>query len=238
MTDIPTDFRVLHCDDALIAVDKPAGMLSQADRTGDPDLVAVAKAWLHEHRTAGPDPFVGLVHRLDRPASGVMVLGRTSDAARELSRQFRERFAEKRYLAVVEGEMTGMGTCVHYIAKKGREPMIVGPDDPDGKRAVLRWQALAPGAAASVVQVQLETGRPHQIRLQLSDEGFPIIGDLRHGGKRELHGRNLALHQILLRVEHPATYQMMTLTASPPDTWRHVLTSEQLEGMAGAIQGS
>jgi len=238
MTDIPTDFRVLHCDDALIAVDKPAGMLSQADRTGDPDLVAVAKAWLHEHRTAGPNPFVGLVHRLDRPASGVMVLGRTSDAARELSRQFRERFAEKRYLAVVEGEMTGMGTCVHYIAKKGREPMIVGPDDPDGKRAVLRWQALAPGAAASVVQVQLETGRPHQIRLQLSDEGFPIIGDLRHGGKRELHGRNLALHQILLRVEHPATYQMMTLTASPPDTWRHVLTSEQLEGMAGAIQSS
>lgn len=226
-----TDQDTIYTDDSVLAVVKPAGCLSQPDATGDADLVTIAKAYIRR-KEGEADAFVGLVHRLDRPASGVMILARTSEAARDLSEQFRERLVEKRYLAVVEGQMTGMGTCTGFIAKEDREPKLVGADHPAGKRAMLQWQALAPadpsaGEHASVVQVQLQTGRSHQIRLQLAGEGHPIVGDFRHGASTELDGRNLALHQILLRVEHPATYRMLTLTASPPDTWQNVLSSAQ-----------
>jgi RluA family pseudouridine synthase len=225
----PSD--ILHLDDAVLAVVKPAGCLSQPDATGDTDIVKLAKSYLR-NKTGTSDPFVGLVHRLDRPASGVMVLARSSKAARELSAQFHDRLAEKRYLAVVEGRMTGLGTCTGYIAKVGREPIIVGPQHPAGKRAVLQWQAVAPadpslGEHASVVQVQLHTGRSHQIRLQLAEQGYPIVGDFRHGASTELDGRNLALHQTLLRVEHPHTYRMLTFEASVPDVWRNVLSDRQ-----------
>jgi RluA family pseudouridine synthase len=233
------DFRltpsdILHLDDAVLAVVKPAGCLSQPDVTGDTDIVKLAKAYLRE-TTGERDPFVGLVHRLDRPASGVMVLARTSDAARELSEQFHDRLAEKRYLAVVEGRMTGLGTCTGFIAKVGREPKIVGPEHPEGKRAVLQWQVVAPadpsrGEHASVVQVQLHTGRSHQIRLQLAAEGHPIVGDFRHGASTELDGRNLALHQTLLRVEHPDTFRMLTFEAPVPNVWRNVLSDRQWGG--------
>lgn len=232
------DADILHVDDDLLVICKPPGVLSQADSTGDADVVARAKDWLRTNRSAGADPFVGLVHRLDRPASGVMVLALTSAAARDLSEQFQDRLVEKRYLAIVEGRVTGLGTCTGFIAKEGRDPKLVGPDHPGGKRAVLRWQALAPGDAASVVQVQLETGRPHQIRLQLAGEGHPILGDFRHGARTELDGRNLALHQILLRVEHPSTYRMLTLTAPPPDAWSAVLTTEQQAAVDAAADRS
>jgi tRNA pseudouridine32 synthase/23S rRNA pseudouridine746 synthase/23S rRNA pseudouridine1911/1915/1917 synthase len=225
----PSD--VLHLDNSVLAVVKPAGCLSQPDATGDTDIVELAKAYVQE-ATGERDPFLGLVHRLDRPASGVMVLARTSDAARQLSEQFHDRLTEKRYLAAVEGRMTGLGTCTGYIAKVGREPKVVGPEHPDGKRAVLQWQAVAPaepelGEHASVVQVQLHTGRSHQIRLQLAGEGHPIIGDFRHGASTELDGRNLALHQTLLRVEHPDTFRMLTFEAPVPTTWRNVLSDRQ-----------
>lgn len=225
----PSD--ILYLDDAVLALVKPAGCLSQPDATGDTDIVKLATSYLRD-QTGKSDPFVGLVHRLDRPASGVMVLARSSEAARELSVQFHDRLVEKRYLAVVEGRMTGLGTCTGYIAKVGREPAIVGPKHPHGKRAVLQWQAVAPadparGEHASVVQVQLHTGRSHQIRLQLAEEGYPIVGDFRHGASTELDGRNLALHQTLLRVEHPDTYQMLTFEAPVSGVWRHVLSDRQ-----------
>jgi len=226
-----TDQNTIYMDDSVLAVVKPPGCLSQPDATGDADLVTIAKAFIRR-KEGEKDPFVGLVHRLDRPASGVMILARTPTAARDLSEQFRERLAEKRYLAVVEGRMTGMGSCTGFVAKEGREPKLVGPEHPAGKRAILNWQAVTPadpskGEHASVVQVQLQTGRSHQIRLQLAGEGHPIVGDFRHGASTELDGRNLALHQILLRVEHPATYRMLTLTAPPPGTWQNVLSSAQ-----------
>lgn len=217
------DDDVLHCDDRLFVIDKPPGMLSQADATGDADAVAQGKAWLREHEGARRDPFLGLVHRLDRPASGVLVMARTSSAARELSEQFRERLVDKRYLALVEGEMSGIGTCVGYIAKIGRDPQVVGPDHPQGKRAVLRWQALASTPERSLVSVQLETGRPHQIRLQLAAEGHAVVGDLRHGASTELDGRNLALHHARLRLEHPSDYRMVTFTAPVPSAWMAAL---------------
>lgn len=229
-----SDAHILIADDALLVIDKPPGVLSQADATGDVDVVRAAKAWL---RGGGErDPFVGLVHRLDRPASGVMVLGRSTAAARDLSEQFRERLVEKTYLAVVEGRMRGIGTCTGYIAKIGRSPSLVSPDHPDGRRAVLHWQAVAAGRGTTVVQVQLETGRPHQIRLQLSDLGHPITGDIRYDADRELDGENLALHHTILRFEHPSSHRMITVTAPPPSTWKDLLTDEQVTAIDTLIQ--
>lgn len=215
----------LYVDDALYVVNKPPGILAQADATGDADLVSLVKA---RGRDAGEaDPFVGLVHRLDRPASGVTVLARTPKAARALTRQFRERTVEKRYLALVEGTLTGIGTWRDFIAKLGREPTLVAPDHPDGKPAGLRWQALAhPGTGRTLLQVQLETGRPHQIRLQCATRGHAVLGDLRHGATTEVDGATLALHHVLLRLEHPTTRRVETFTAPVPDAWDALLTPD------------
>lgn len=229
-----SDAHILLVDDALLVIEKPPGVLSQPDATGDVDVVRAVEAW--GRRSGEDDPFVGLVHRLDRPASGVMVIARSKAAARDLSEQFRDRLVEKQYLAVVEGPMRGIGTCTGYIAKTGRAPTLVSADHPDGRRAVLRWQTVASGRGTTVVQVQLETGRPHQIRLQLSDLGHPIVGDFRYGATRELDGENLALHHAVLRFEHPSSCRMMTVTASPPRSWKPLLTDDQWAAIDSFIQ--
>lgn len=216
-------FKVLHCDDAVLVVNKPPGLLAQADRTGDPDVVSMGKAWLQSERGETPDSYLGLVHRLDRPASGLMVLARQSDAAAHLSRQFRERTVTKRYLALVEGTMTGLGTCTGYLAKDGRHVRVVGPEHPAGRRAVLTWQSLAQHEGLSLLQVRLQTGRRHQIRVQLADRNHPITGDFRYGATRELDGKHLALHAYHLALEHPTEKVGMRWTAPPPAAWDAVL---------------
>lgn len=215
--------EVLHRDEQLLVVDKPPGLLAQADHTGDPDVVALGK-----ERLAGEeqDPFLGLVHRLDRPASGLMVLARTSEAAAALSEQFRERLVEKRYLVLVEGTLRGIGTWTDYIAKPDRQPRLVDPDHPDGKRAVLDWQALSTGQGRTLLQVELQTGRSHQIRLQASSRGHPVVGDQRYGASSTLGDRAIALHHALLRLDHPAHARRETFVADSPSVWLPVLTDD------------
>jgi tRNA pseudouridine32 synthase/23S rRNA pseudouridine746 synthase/23S rRNA pseudouridine1911/1915/1917 synthase len=210
---------VLHCDAQLLVVNKPPGVLSQPDRTGDADIAALGKAFLREHEGAGEDPFLAPAHRLDRPAGGVMALARTSEAARHLARQFRERTVDKRYLAVVEGEGAGFGALDDYIAKTDATPRLTDPDDPDGRWARLQYQSLAEHDGLGLLLVRPETGRPHQIRLQLAERGVPILGDLRYGAERELDGQNLALHSYRLAVEHPAEERRVSFSAPPPATW-------------------
>jgi tRNA pseudouridine32 synthase/23S rRNA pseudouridine746 synthase/23S rRNA pseudouridine1911/1915/1917 synthase len=215
---------VIYCDDAVLVVNKAPGQLSQADATGDPDVLTLSRDWLADREGAARDAFLGLVHRLDRPASGLMVLARTSAAARNLSQQFRERTVAKRYLALVEGTATGIGTCVDYVQKDGRHVRIASPDAPNSQRAVLEWQSLAQEDGMSVVQVRLRTGRRHQIRVQLAHRGHPIVGDIRYGARRELDGQNLALHAYHLALEHPSTEIGMRWTVPPPSRWNDVLS--------------
>ena len=212
----------LFVDEALFVVNKPAGVLAQADHTGDPDVVTLGRAWLRDQ--GKPSSFLGLVHRLDRPTSGVMILARTSDAARSLSRQFRERTVEKTYLAVVEGTLTGIGSWTDTIAKIGRRPQIVPADHPEGAHAELTWQALARAEGQTLLQIQLHTGRPHQIRLQASERGHPIVGDQRYGASESLDGA-IALHHRRLRCEHPATLRGDTFAAPLPDHWSRFRTA-------------
>lgn len=211
------DVPILYEDAQLLVVCKPGGMLSQADETGDHDLVAWARA--HLGRASHADPYVGLVHRLDRPASGVMVVAKTPSAARALSRQFRERLPTKRYAALVVGEPPLLGTWEDYIAKVDRTVRTVAPADPRGKHAELRYQRLATEGHRSLLDVRLLTGRPHQIRIQLATRGFPLLGDIRYGGPEAFDRRTIALHCYALNVEHPEAQRPLRNQAPLPLTW-------------------
>lgn len=220
---------VLYEDDHLLVVHKPSGLLAQPDRTGDVDVLTKGKRYLAGEEDS--EPFLGLVHRLDRPTSGVMVLARTSAAARALSAEFRERTAQKEYLAVVEGTLRGIGEWHDYVAKLGRQPQIVSSEHPEGKRAELQWQALHAEGTRTLLKIQLHTGRPHQIRLQAAERGHPVVGDGRYGASTNWTERHIALHHAVLRVEHPARSTRETFVADVPKQWRDRLSDEMKEAV-------
>ena len=222
---------VLYEDAQLLVVRKPAGTLAQPDHTGDPDVLTLGKRHLS---TGSGEPFLGLVHRLDRPTSGLMVLARTSAAARALSQQFRERTAQKQYLALVDGVLRGIGTWQDYIAKPDRQPMIVGPEHPEGKRAELDWQALHRDDGRTLLAIQLHTGRPHQIRLQAAERGTPVVGDTRYGGPAIAPDGCIALHHAILRVEHPSEPRRKTFVDGLPGHWTSLL-SDDMRAAAGRV---
>jgi RluA family pseudouridine synthase len=219
---MPTPFSeyVLYCDNHLLVVCKPAGMPSQRDRTGDPDLLTVGKGYLKERFDKPGRVFLGLVHRLDRPASGVMVLARTSKAASRLGRQFLDRDVVKQYVALVEGTVVGQGTTEAGYLKKSERGVVAASRDEEGAQyAELEWEKVKETARGTLVNVRLETGRKHQIRHQLARIGHPIVGDLRYGATREFDGRNLALHCYSLTIDHPTLRQAMSWQALPPLSW-------------------
>jgi len=216
---------VLHVDDHILVVCKPAGVLAQPDHTGDESVLTLARRYITDN-TGAKDPFMGLVHRLDRPTSGIMILARTSDAARHLSEQFRERTVSKQYVAAVEGRLCGTGAWTDYVAKLDRQPRIVAPDHPEGNRARLRWQAPARARGHTLLNIRLHTGRPHQIRLQTSQRGHPIVGDKRYDAESTFAEGAIALHHGILRVEHPTETKRQTFVAPLPDIWHRSLPNE------------
>ena len=210
---------VIHLDNHLLVVNKPPGLLVQADRTGDVDLLTLARDYLKQHFDKPGNAFVGLVHRLDRPVSGLVVLARTSKAAARLSDQFRRRIPEKDYLAIVEGSCRGAGLAEDYLKEADGGVMIVDEGEEGARRASLQWRALAEAEGLTLVAVKLQTGRKHQIRVQLAHVGHPILGDLRYGADHELDGRNIALHAYRLSLTHPTRNEWITWTAAPPHAW-------------------
>ena len=213
----PLDVRLL--DNHLLVVVKPAGLLSQADRTGDPDVLTLGKALVKAHFGKPGDVFLGLVHRLDRPVSGLMVLARTSKAAARLSAQFRERTLAKTYVAVVEGAPGTGGTMEDFLLKADEAVRVVPAGTPGAKAARLSWQALAHAAGRTLVAVQLETGRAHQIRVQFATRGHPLAGDRRYGAARPwlLGGvpGGIALHSAALTFAHPTRPETVEVRAAP-----------------------
>jgi RluA family pseudouridine synthase len=236
----PSSFDLLHLDNHLLVVVKPAGLLAQADRTGDEDLLGLARVYLKARFDKPAEVFLGLVHRLDRPVSGVMVLARTSKAAARLTEAFKERRVEKRYLAVVEGRLMGEGERADWLLKEHERVRTAAEGTPGAKRAVLRWKALGAEGNRSLVEVALLTGRAHQARVQLAALGTPILGDLRYGAKGELDGRNLALHAFFLGFEHPVRREPLAFTAPPPASWRGLFEGQirrRLEAGGGPAEG-
>ncbi|WP_420457325.1 RluA family pseudouridine synthase [Rubrivirga sp.] len=232
----------LHLDNHLLVVDKPPGLLSQADATGDPDLVTLAKAYLKERFDKPGNVFVGLVHRLDRPTSGVVALARTSKAASRLSDQFRRRVPDKTYLAVVEGALGDGGAWAEAVdgidRGEGGSVRVVPVDRPGSQRAALRWRTLASDDRRSLVEVELATGRKHQIRAQLAARGAPVLGDFRYGNPIPFaDGHGIALHAVRLTVEHPTRREPLTVVAPPPSAWTGLFDHAVAQFVAEAERG-
>ena len=208
---------VLYKDNQLIAFNNPAGLPAVPDRKGSPNLLQIAAAYTRHDLYP--------IHRLDRPVSGVLVLARTSKAAGRLSDQFRRRQPDKRYLAVVEGLLRGDGLATDWLVKGDTGTVRrVSEATAGAKEARLRWRALASDGRRTLVEVELLTGRAHQIRVQLAGLRAPIVGDLRYGASGPLgDGRGIALHAASLTVEHPTLRESMTWTAAPPARWRGLL---------------
>lgn len=217
---------VLFCDNHLLIVCKPAGLPAQQDRTGDEDLLCLLKAYIKQRFDKPGDAYLGLVHRLDRPVSGVMAFARTSKAAGRLSEQFRESTPLKKYIAIVQGSVQGQGVYTDYLLKENEKVRIVGPKYPKALYAELSWQARGESGGLSLLDIDLKTGRPHQIRVQLASRGLPIVGDLRYGSRREFDGRNLALHCYRLGLEHPVLKTPLHWTAAPPASWQGFFDAE------------
>jgi len=206
---------VLFEDNHLLIVDKPAGLLSQADHTGDPDILSIAKDYLAKKYQKPGKVYLGLVHRLDRPVSGVMILARTSKAASRLSEQIRKHEWSKTYEAVVEGEVTKPLHLTHYLQKKGEinKSAVVGEKSENAKKASLDVEVIASKNRYTLVSVNLISGRSHQIRVQLSAHGTPIFADIKYGAKRHPKALDIALRSRTISFIHPVSKEKMTITS-------------------------
>ena len=192
----------------------------QGDQSGDVCLLDLARQWLKVLYNKPGRVFLGMVHRLDRPVAGVVVFARTSKAAARLSRQIRERTVEKRYLAVINGTMPNeSGRLVHHIERTKRQNRVVSRATQLSKEASLRYQVLDYEGGKSLLQIWLETGRRHQIRIQLAHAGCPIIGDLRYGAAVALPDRQIALLAHHFEADHPTLDERMVFTCPQPQGW-------------------
>ena len=207
--------EVLYCDNHILVAVKPFNMPSQSDSSGDEDMLTALKKYVGIKYSKPGNVYLGLVHRLDRPAGGVMVFARTSKAAARLSAQFAAHSQGRRYLAVVRGDMRGERRLVDYLAKGGDGIVrIVGENAPGAKRAELVTRSLAVRGGLTLTDVELFTGRAHQIRVQHASAGYPLWGDARYGGGKP--GQQLALWAYMLTIKHPTRDEVMTFSARPP----------------------
>ncbi len=212
--------RVLHEDNHLLVVHKPAGLLSQGDDTNHVSLLELARDYVRDKYDKPGNVYMGLVHRLDRPVSGVMVLARTSKAAARLSKQFRDGTVRKTYLAVVRGcPLSADGELVHHMGQRGdRERRTPIEDHPfaGSKEARLEWTVTRGDPHLSVLRVHPITGRRHQIRAQLAAAGHPIVGDRKYGDEEALPDRSIALHAWRLELDHPVGGARLEFVSPPP----------------------
>ncbi len=208
---------------------KPPGLATQADTKGGPSLLDQTKQWIKiEHNKPG-NVFLGLVHRLDKPVSGVVLFAKTSKAAARLSEQFRERTTQKIYRAVICGTpLEAEGCLVHYLRKENSLKATIFPrPTPGAKKSVLSYALIENLSNACILEVTLETGRFHQIRAQLAFMGNPILGDIKYGAPYPLPDRQIALYAQKLVVKHPVSQDEITLESPPPPGWPFVENKKQ-----------
>ncbi len=216
--------KVIYEDNHIIVVEKKPNIPSQADKTGDIDMLTLVKDYIKKKYNKPGNVYLGLVHRLDRPVGGVMVFAKTSKAASRLSDQVRQKAFKKEYLAVVDGKIEDkVGTLEDYLYKDERNNIskVVSENKKNAKFAKLDYEVLKYNKVKdlSLVRVNLHTGRHHQIRVQLSNFGHSIFGDQKYGTRGK--GKQIALWSYLLIIEHPITKEKMTFKdlPEPVGTW-------------------
>ena len=220
VTTLPSGVEVLYEDNHIIVAIKPAGVLSQSDGSNSPDMLTILKAYIKEKYDKPGEVYLGLVHRLDRPVSGVMVFARTSKAASRKSEQIRSRKVEKLYRCVVDGVLEDSGRLENYICKdQDSNTVTVSDTEKQGyKLSYLDYKAVAVKDGLTLVEVKLGTGRSHQIRAQMAHSGHPLIGDKKYG-KKDNRCKDIALEAFKLSFEHPVKREFITFEAPVPDSF-------------------
>jgi len=210
--------RILYEDNHVLAAEKPCNMPSQADDTKDADFLTVLKVYIKEKYHKPGNVYIGLLHRLDRPAGGAMLFARTSKAASRLSGAFREGDIEKVYYAVLQREPPEKsGELAGYMVKDGRSntSRLARADEAGAKEARLDYETVETKKGLTLVKIRLHTGRSHQIRVQFAAIGCPLYGDVRYGGEKS---RQLALWSHSITFRHPVRDENITVISMPPDT--------------------
>lgn len=220
---IEDSIDVLYEDNHLIIVNKPAGLLSQPTDLESDSMETRVKAWIKEKYQKPGNVFASVIHRLDKPVSGILVLAKTSKALSRLNESMRSKHMQKTYLAFVEGiPQKKQDTLIHYLVHGDHSSHISTLQDKQAKMARLHYETLDIRSNNSFLQVILETGRYHQIRCQLAAIGHPVIGDLRYGAQKDQRYLNslppnaIALHHFRLKLEHPVTKAELLIEAPPP----------------------
>ena len=214
-----SDLSVIYEDNHILVVNKAAGLLVQGDQTGDESLVDIAKRYIKDKYQKPGNVFLGLVHRLDRPTTGVIVLARTSKALTRLNQQFKDRLTKKVYRAVVSGSPEPMARLEHYLKKNSSQnkSFHYPKNTLNTKHAILRYRYVEQLKSYHVLEIELETGRHHQIRVQLAAVGLHIKGDLKYGAKRPNQNGSIHLHAQSLTLAHPTNKEKMKFIAPYPN---------------------
>jgi 23S rRNA pseudouridine1911/1915/1917 synthase len=217
----PKGFSIIYEDNHLLVVNKSAGILVQGDATGDTSLIDLCKEYVKEKYNKPGAVFIGLVHRIDRPVSGLVVLTRTSKALERMTAQFRERETQKTYWAIVEKRPSKLeGTLVHWLLKDERKNKTTAfnKETNGALRSELTYKLIGEKSGQFLLEVNPVTGRPHQIRVQLASMGTPIVGDVKYGASEANTDGSICLHARRLVFEHPVQKIPLNLEAALPKT--------------------
>ncbi len=222
------NLKVLHEDNHIIIVNKRPGDIVQGDKTGDKPLSEVVKSYLKEKYNKPGNVYLGVVHRLDRPTSGIVVFSKTSKALPRLNKLFQDKKAKKTYWAVVKNPPTAEeGELVHYMKRNSKQNKSYAHKNevPDSKKAILDYRLLKKLDNYYLLEIDLHTGRHHQIRSQLSSIGSPIKGDLKYGFDRSNKDASIHLHSRELKFIHPVSKESIRIVAPPPSDpiWNSVM---------------
>lgn len=214
--------RVLYEDNHLLALDKPAGLATMGTSAAEPSLWKLAKQYVKQKYRKPGGVYLGTVSRLDAAVSGVVVFARTSKAAARLAEQFRSHTTKKTYWAVVEGLPVPEAECIDWLIKDERlkRVRVVAPSNA-AQQAVLHYRRLRQTPAGWLLEIDLRTGRKHQIRVQLSHRGLPILGDRKYGSRAPF-ASGIALHARQLEFAHPTRSERVTIAAPLPPAWQHL----------------
>lgn len=211
---------VLYEDNHIIIVNKTVSEIVQGDKTGDKPLSEIVKEYLKEKYNKLGNVFLGVTHRLDRPTSGIVVFARTSKALPRLNEMFKNKEIKKTYWAIVKNTpKQATGTLKHYLVRneKQNKSYAYDKEKPNSKLAILHYKIIAHSEKYSLLEIDLETGRHHQIRVQLSQIGCPIKGDLKYGAERSNPDGGINLHARKISFIHPVSKQLIEVVAPVPN---------------------